>query len=180
MYRLLVVIAFLALPLAKPSVGGAWQQTAVDLLPPDIFSSDWVLIGSRESGGPTGATAQFGGPNGGRIDLFWGITDGLQDEEVADAMTDLFAAFRDLYMHPERTRSVAVSELPSSPPACNTVDRFEGFELNYEFFPAGATLCIAESDERALIAYVAGEFNGLEGYRASDAVTGIVLDQIAR
>lgn len=136
------------------------------------------MIGARESGSSAAATAQFGGPNGARIDLFWALTHRVSDEQIVELMSGLFDSYQGHFMHPERTRLVASSEQPSAPTACTTLARFEGFELHYEFFPAGATLCVVEDADVALLALVAGEFNGLEGYRASDAVASIILDRM--
>ena len=80
---------------------------------------------------------------------------------------------------PETIESIG-AQVEGPLPPCAETQRFEGFEFNYEFFPAGATVCILPDAAIVLIAFVGGEFEGLDGYRASDAVTTIVLDRIAR
>jgi hypothetical protein len=185
MHRVLAVLAVLLLLLALSSapIGGLAQpatpQTAVDLLPGDLFGPNWRLLGSRTTGGRGAATAQYGGPNGARIDLWVAVTKGMAANEVRTQIVEpIFAVYRSSYTDPERTEVVGDAVAGPLPP-CATTQRLEGHELHYEFFPAGGTLCLLRDDAMVLVAFVGGEFNGLTGYRASDAVTRVVLDRMA-
>ena len=182
---MILVIRLLTLVLAWVPVTAFAQSDnaeAVTLLPAATLLGDgWVQLATdfpreRHPAFRAATTATYGGPNGGRVvvDVMLvaeGIVAAREAWERANAYLQWYDANMLPESNPQRDQQLATME---PPPGCADALRVEGHErIGSTAFPIGVTACAVEPDA-IFVAAVSGEWNGLTGVTASDAVIAVM------
>jgi len=177
---LLTAVLLVALrPPALAHQGAPPGREVVDLLPDArAFGDGWVRQGDPTSFLPSdafrdGALVAYGGPTGARVVLAVLL---VTDDRVA-----VRAAWEGALKTYDRYRTDLsyddgyAEELATLPPpaGCAEAKRIEGTSES-DTFLTGVTLCAVDPDV-ILLVVASGRVADLAGYRASDAVVGLVL-----
>jgi len=182
--RMALLILILLAALA-PVFGSAQDdnKAAVALLPgPETFGDGWVLLSNsppedRLPAFRAATLGTYGGPAGTRI-----LLDVLLVAEGMTAVRESWERIND-YLQGYETRMELEFDFQrdqeldamAPPSGCADARRVEGNErIGGNVFPVGVTLCAADPDI-LLVAAVSGEFDGLSGIEASDAVIETTL-----
>jgi hypothetical protein len=183
----IAIFACLALPLSAAMQNGEPLPVtpgAGRYLPKaEEIGADWIsVLQAGIAPGPElfqeGVKGVYGGPGGSRSVVYAWIT---QENEAAgqrawQATADFMGSVQPEWGSMYKPSSAGELATPEAPPGCTEATRAEGLAASTQF-PVGMTLCAVEPDV-ILLTIVSGEYDGVSGYRASDALLAKALEVV--